>query len=403
MTKTLFAGTACIEITPQALDGLNPFGPDFTDVHDPLFVKALALRSGEEVALLITADLVEVGITDEIRARLSRLGVDAGSILIAPSHSHNAPRIGLVPKGGKARIPSAQSLVYTQSVYAAMEEAARAALAALQPVRIGISSESVDVNVCREEYQDGAWILGRRPEGLSDKTLTVVAIENLAGAPLATVMNYAVHPTVMLGLREVSADLAGVAVAQVEWMRGGMAFWTSGALGDQAPKISLGEPSGDVDRDRAFAQEAVHAQGFLLGQAATRIARADHDHLPIAARTEVIPCPVRKLEVPPGMEQADVPFVDLTLTCLRIGPLALAGVSGEVTVPVAQALAARAALRVAVVSNANARIGYLPTDESYDRDTHAARGCPIVKGHAEGAILRGMSALIDRLAFGEPR
>ena len=75
--------------------------------------------------------------------------------------------------------------------------------------------------------------------------------------------------------------------------------------------------------------------------------------------------------------------------------MAIAGVSGEVTVPVGRALLAASPLSSTfIVSNANARIGYLPTDESYGRNTHAAGGCPIVQGYAQSTIVSGMSEMI---------
>ena len=43
---------------------------------------------------------------------------------------------------------------------------------------------------------------------------------------------------------------------------------------------------------------------------------------------------------------------------------------------------------------ARARIGYLPTDESYDRHTQAADGCPIVQGYAQRTIVDGLANLI---------
>jgi hypothetical protein len=48
----------------------------------------------------------------------------------------------------------------------------------------------------------------------------------------------------------------------------------------------------------------------------------------------VLPCPAGRLDVPPGMEQADVDTVELTLGCIMIGSVALTGASGEVTIPV---------------------------------------------------------------------
>lgn len=395
----LMAGAARVEITPDTLAGLNPFGPDFLSVRDPLYARALVVDDGTGPAALIALDLVEVGVTDDFRARAAQeTGIAADRILLAPCHSHNAPRIGLVTPGGKARIPTPQSLAFTEVVYDRIVEAILAALSQLEPARIAIGTEDVDVNVCREAYDGDKWTLGFVPEGISDKTLSVVSLIGISGKPVATVLNYAVHPTIMLGVREVSADLAGETVSHVENALGGVVLWTSGALGDQAPKVQLGAATDNPERDRAFANSALQAQGFMLGEAATRIiADLTYTDARVEAELRIIPCPVRRLTVPPGMEQAEVDTVDLTLTTLRVGPVVFAGVSGEVTVPVARAVKQSVAARhTLIISNANARIGYLPTDESYDRRTHAAEGCPIVKGHAQMAIVQGLSDMVTR-------
>lgn len=401
-SETLVAGVARIDITPKELKGLNPFGPDFLAVHDPLFARALVIGNGDFRSVVVTLDLVEVGDTTDIRKRIeAETGIAANHVMFAPSHAHNAPRIGLVTLGGKARIPSPESLVYTEIVYDAAIEVIRLAMAVVRPVRMGRAKEAVDVNISREEYVGDKWTLGYAPDGVSDKTLNVISLFDEGGALVAALLNYAVHPTVMLGLRQVSGDLAGATCAYVEHQFDDQAevFWLSGALGDQAPKADLGQPTDDPVRDLAVAEAALHAQSFMLGATAVRLIHntvKTTASAKVTADIRVIPCPVRRLEVPPGMEQANVDAVDLTLTCITIGSVALAGVSGEVTVPVGRTLLDASPLSTTlIVSNANARIGYLPTDESYDRKTHAAGGCPIVQGHAQRSIANGMGQMIE--------
>lgn len=398
----LEAGAARADITPDDLAGLNPFGGVFTGVHDPIHLRALAVRSGDGLGAIVAADLIEVGETDEVRARIEReLGIPADRIMIAPSHSHNAPRVGFVTPGGKARIPTPESLAFTRVVDDALVSVLGRALATMRPARIAAAHGSVDVNVSREAYLDGRWGLGWNPDGDSDKDLGVVAVETTDGDRIAVLLDYAVHSTIALGVPQLSADLAGAASAYVERELGGdvVTLWLSGALGDQAPRISLGEPTGDPDRDAAFAFRAVEAQGVLLGAEAVRVLagierwREDVD---VTGGRTVLALPARRLPVPPGMEQADVPTVDLALSYLRIGDLAFAGVSGEVTVPVHRAIRRALPLKdTFLVSNVNARIGYLPTDESYDRRTQAADGCPIVQGHGQRSIVEGLAALAD--------
>ena len=109
-----------------------------------------------------------------------------------------------------------------------------------------------------------------------------------------------------------------------------------------------------------------------------------------------MPSPVKRgHDVLATMRQTEVDEVDLRLSLILIGDVALAGVSGEVTTTVFRRLAARSPLaRTILVSIANDRIGYLPADEAFDRPVHSVNGCPIVRGHVEPAIVDGLSRLI---------
>lgn len=397
----LLAGAAKTEITPHELVGLNAMGDSFDAVHDPIYVRALVLDDGTTVCAVIAADLIEVGDTKSVRQLIeTETEVPAGNVLIAPSHSHNAPRIGLVPPGGKARVPTPESLRYTEDVYEAMVETVRRARAAAQPATVGFGRGYVDVNVNRDEYVGGGCKLGYNPDGPSDKTLAVFAFQSMAGQPIALLTNYAVHSTTTLGTAELGADLAGVAATYIEDQLGvgAVALWTSGALGDQAPRVALGDPTGDRERDRRLAYGAAQAQGMLIGATALRATQAIGHYTGdarIATGHRVVACPVRRLEVPPGMEQADVDTVELTLSCVVCGDVALAGVSGEVTVPVYRALRQASPLtNTLVVSNANARIGYLPDDEAYTMNTVEAGGCPIPEGYVQKTIVTGLRELI---------
>ncbi len=64
------------------------------------------------------------------------------------------------------------------------------------------------MNVNRYEYRNSNYRLGVNADGPSDKTLSVIDIADLDGAPMAMLMTYAVHPTATLGTKQVSSDIA---------------------------------------------------------------------------------------------------------------------------------------------------------------------------------------------------
>ncbi|MEU4244110.1 neutral/alkaline non-lysosomal ceramidase N-terminal domain-containing protein [Actinoplanes sp. NPDC026619] len=403
------AGAATVDITPVELTALNPIGgTSFAGVHDPIHVRALVLNDGATEVALISAELIECGDMRELRARIeAELGIPAAHVMITATHTHNAPRLGSVSPGALAHGGGAESAAYTGWVFDRILIALRTARDRARPARFGIGAGQAEINVNREVYAEGGWRLGYNLAGPTDPRVWVLRFESLTGDPIAVVANYAVHSTVALWTREVSGDLAGAAMRHVEEAIGGVALFTPGALGDQNPRVSLEGRYGGfgphgrmpAEAERAFAYAAVDAQGLMLGAEVVRVAAGLGDLQPDArlrAVEEVVPCPVKKgRDVMASMRQAEVDRVDLRLSLILIGDVALAGVSGEVTTTVYRRLAARSPLaRTILVSIANDRIGYLPADEAFDRPVHSVNGCPIVRGHAEPAIVDGLSRMI---------
>jgi hypothetical protein len=397
---TLHAGAAKVDITPADLTALNPMGGgNFAGVHDPLFLRALVLRDGTEEAALVSCDLIEAGDMTDVRKRIeSELGIPRDHVFITATHTHNAPRIGLVSPGSLAHGGGPEVAAYTEYVYDQMLAALRQARAAARPARAGFGTGSADVNVNRDEYAGGRWRIGYNPEGPSDKTVWVVRFESLDGTPIAVLVNYGVHSTVTLGTREISGDLAGATSRYVEQQLGGnvVALFTPGPLGDQAPRVCLEREPG---AESPFAYQAMEAQGVIVGAEAVRVARAvapADSAAPVRAAERVIPCPVKRgVDVMDDMKQEDVPFVDLRLGLLMVGRIALVGVSGEVVTRICQRLRRESPLAATIlISIVNDRIGYIADDQAYDRPTHEVNGSPIQRGYAEDAIVTGAVDMI---------
>jgi len=102
------------------------------------------------------------------------------------------------------------------------------------------------------------------------------------------------------------------------------------------------------------------------------------------------------VDVMASMRQQRTETVPLRLALIRIGDIALAGVSGEVVTEIGERLREASPLAdTLLVSIANDRIGYIADDARFDRPVHSVRGCPIVRGHAEDTIVGGILALLE--------
>ncbi|HTR95447.1 MAG TPA: neutral/alkaline non-lysosomal ceramidase N-terminal domain-containing protein [Trebonia sp.] len=398
--NTLHVGAARADITPENLTALNPMGGGtFSGVHDPLFLRVLLLSDGTEEAALVSCDLIEAGDMTDVRERIeAELGIPRDHVFITATHSHNAPRIGLVSPGSLAHGGGPEVAAYTGYVYDTMLDALRQARASARPARVGLGTGSADVNVNRDEYSGGKWRLGYNTQAPSDKTVWVVRFETLDGTPIAVVVNYAVHSTVTLGTGEISGDLAGAATRHVERYLGDdvVALFTPGPLGDQAPRVCLERVPGAPDE---FAYQAMEAQGLIVGAEAVRVAQSITpltSAVRVRAAERVVSCPVKRgVDVMEDMRQEDVPFVDLRLGLLMVGQIAFVGVSGEVVTRIYQRLRRESPLaNTVLISIVNDRIGYIADDEAYDRPTHEVNGSPIQRGHAEDAIVAGAVDMI---------
>jgi hypothetical protein len=423
----LRAGAARVDITPTDLTNLNSFnGGKFTGVHDPIFARVLVLDDGTTMAAFVALDLIEVGDTTNVRQRIQReLGIPVDHILITASHDHSAPRAGSVTPGGLAHGDTPETLAYSNVMYDKVLGALKEARGSLQPAKFGFATGSVDVNVNRDQYTPGrGWSLGYNPDGVSDKTVSVVKFESATGQPIAILFNYAVHSTAMFNTAVVSGDLAGAAERTVERDIGGnvVALYTMGAAGDQVPKVTgiegtppptrqggqggpgVGGPGGGVgvppSPERIAAQfEATQVQGYMLAAEVARLSGAMQDMtgvVRIRAGERVVNCPVKQgTSQMADMKQQQVTTMPLHLGLIQLNDVALVGVSGEVVTKIYWHLKRTSPLRDTVMLTiANDRLGYIADDASYDMPLFEVNGSPLARGCAENAIVNNLTEMI---------
>lgn len=174
---------------------------------------------------------------------VSEIGIPKEYIFIAATHTHEVPLIGLglYPEDSKEGQKARAWYGYIQKV---MLETVKKALAEMRPAKIGHGTGKSYINVNRDAVrEDGKSELGNNFERPSDKTLDLVRIEDLDGKTIALVVNYAVHAVVMNGCLTdggigMSGDLPGRTSLELEErFDGAVVLWTSGAAGDQNPRM----------------------------------------------------------------------------------------------------------------------------------------------------------------------
>ena len=225
----MLAGAAVASIAPRVEDlregvYLGGFGSyrqrRATAVHDKPMCRALALSDGTDALVVAALDLVGASgpLLASIRADASRLTKLAPErILIACTHSHASPDMqGLWGGTGDA---------YETHV-------AHRAAAAIWEAYQNIAACHARVSTTAL----GGIVRNRRGWDETDETLTTLRLTRPEGGVIATMVNYACHPTASGAANtEVSRDWCGYAVDAIERETGAPAIYINGAVGDVNP------------------------------------------------------------------------------------------------------------------------------------------------------------------------
>jgi hypothetical protein len=130
---------------------------------------------------------------------------------------------------------------YKADLYGQVVEAALAAADSLVPARVGVAWGDSDVGVYRREWQGDVCVLGQDVGHPIDRSVGVIRVDDLAGNPIATVFRYSAHP-VTVGPRSpaASADFPGPARDVIERSLGGLGVFVQGCCGNINPAVGIG-------------------------------------------------------------------------------------------------------------------------------------------------------------------
>ena len=207
----------------------------------------------------------------ELRAAIrSRTGLDEAALLISMSHTHAGANVNsqLIDEPGIELIqPYLDHL--TEQIGAAVLEAQ----AALAPawVTYGYGRSALAAN--RDFWDTAAeqFACGYNPDAPADDTLLVARVTDDAGEPLATLFNYACHPTTLAWQnRQLSPDYIGAAREVMERAFGVPSLFFQGASGELGPRDDYVGETAVADRNGRQLGYAAAAAVESLPPAGTR-------------------------------------------------------------------------------------------------------------------------------------
>jgi len=365
-------------------------------MHDDLWCAALVLDDGSAKVALVALDLLELdyAVDAACREAVSRqTGLEPDSVLLNCSHTHSGPSTCVLDALG------AKDEEYVQQVPALVADAVAAAIDRLAPATIRYGEAPAAIGVNRRQLDaDGVAQFGKNREGLADDLMRVVEVR-CDGRTEAILFHHACHGTVLGGDNLlISGDWPGAAARVVgETHPGATPLFLQGCGGQINPDR---ETHGfeEVERIGRLAAETVESAlgdarefdagplGFGLvsislpvqdppdeagAEASVREAAAElkqaaqdgkHAYALRTLRT-LIERRSERLTWARGEKRCErIPFV---VQGLKIGELAIVGLSGEVFYEFAQAIVERSPFGLTfALGYSNGCACYIPTAEA---------------------------------------
>ncbi len=415
-------------------------------IHRPLTLTALTLQSDtcEEPLVLVAADLGWWrGLRGfrEFQSRvLKELSLPSRSFLFALSHTHAA--VPLVEKD--SGFPGSELLdEYAERLFDATVRAVRRALGEVREATLDWHTGRCGLAAVRDlpepDSSSRRLVCGFNPNVRADDTLLVGRVTDRSGKIVATLVNYACHPTTLAwDNTAISPDYVGAMRELVEEATGAPTLFLQGASGELAPRYQYVGDSAVADRHGYQLGHAVLATLHDMEPPATKLVfdRVVESGAPLAVwRHEPIePSPLLRsveetVELPvkdwPSAEElerqrqactdraleerlrrrrdirrslGDGKTFRASIWAWRIGDAFLVGSMWEAYSQLQRELRRRFPGRcIACVGLLNGSLGYLPPAQLYDQDVYQVWQTPIDRGGLE-KVIEAMGAAIERMS-----
>lgn len=411
-----------------------------------LYATVLVLANGDTRVAIVDVDVIDIpdDLVDPIREAVADLtGIPAGHVRLSASHTHSAGNLepGFFPEGGEMIGPYVEGLPHR--IAGAAWEAQRRLRPARIAADVGRSAVGVNRRLWHEEQR--RVVLGRNWQGFVDHDLLVARIDDEDEQPIATIVCYGCHPTIMAhGNVLVTPDFPGVLRRTVEAQVGGCCLFLQGAAGNVHPKetyssrredyrkvgqllgleastvalrleplpkverldyvlesgaqlgIYVDEPGPEPDGTLRVANHVVELplkQLPTVEEAEAAYAKASSDleasrggdTAEFRRRSMIARRAHMRLEALRALPRRDV--FPLSLQAFRVGRLAMVAFPGEPFAEIGAEIRRRSPFPVTMVSGySNGTFGYIPTRDAYPLGGYGVDDSLIAPGGAEALV-----------------
>jgi hypothetical protein len=392
-SKSLMVGMAKINITPEKPVKLSGYASrkDLSQgIHDSLFARAVVFEKKEKRIVLLSTDLIGYygGSAEYIRKSLmENFNLKDYELFLTAIHTHSGPTLSI-----EEQAVHPNNFEYTKNLNKRLIIMLNEAFNNMEPVLIGADVGSCPVGVNRRELVfDAAGNsqikLGRNPNGVSDKEVTVVKICRPNREVKGLLFDYATHST-SLGPKNyiISGDVHGLAEQFIEsYLRNNIiapAF--VGASGDIDPWYRI-LPT--LKTGNGWIPESV-LLGTFLGEEVVHVLEKISD-LKKEIDINAVHSPLKL----PGKEKGDkqigenIPMRELNVAVARIGDIAFVGLGGEVLSEIGMAIkSASPFTHTLIITHCNGAAGYVPPKQLYVEGGYEIRTSPFAPEAAEMVV-----------------
>jgi hypothetical protein len=344
-----------------------------------LTVRALVLQEGQTSVAIVSADFLGFPSILGNRVRAAVKEIPAENILIGATHTHSAPDCYGFPDGAGG---TARDEKYVDLVCARMVGALHEAATNLQPVRLKIATGEAKGKIAYNYYA----------EQLYDPRCHVIQVLDGSGKPIATLVNYAIHPEVLGSDAGIcSPDLVGPLYERLTEKGGGTGIFMNSAQGGMVTADNR-QPAGKEARNWEECQRI----GHLLADEALRIVSDAPEQvspkLYCAARSLSLPVdsPLMRalLKTLPGSPGGDATNVTTQLNLINLGNAQILTIPGEALPNIGYYLKRKMRGEHNLLFGlTNDAFGYILTKEDYDSFKRYAYVSRTSLGERTGDIL----------------
>jgi|LSQX01.3.fsa_nt_gb hypothetical protein len=427
MGEKVFAGVSKIDITPPLgyrLQGHGMRKKPSQRIHDPLNLKVLTVKKGNDRVAIITFDLLGLSVDFVLEAReeiKKKTGLLANQVMMCASHTHSGPFVLPAPDGTMDEnfIPDYLPLLIKQTAGAIIEAISRE-----EEVNLVYGKSTIDIGSInrRKKNPDGS-IWGPDPEGPVDREVSVLSFEKSVGNPVSILFTYGCHPTtVNTSISDITAEYPGTAQHELErFYSGSTALFTNGCSGDVRPSLTNEEKTafkaGDFNDVKRMGRLLAAGTIEAIETARMKNKTASLNIKSVAGYLETFQFPLNKDFLPVDEESIEKNFlilvkkfrgnykafeselkwkkmwkekllkgdpvpetVDADVQVIKIGDISLIGFPGDTMAEIGLKIKQKIPYAIPI-SNSNGRIGYIPSaqglkDGGYEASFFFYQGFP---------------------------